>query len=303
MALIPLRNMAAPKLGFARPSTYTPPPVPDGAVIAETGKNVILARFKGAKIERDEGTSSGVRRIVFGGGTQGYVTALALARRGPWMITIRVTGTEYRRTETLAVFDALVKGIFPAVPKAASTDWTLPAACTETDSRSDAPLRRTTAVDAMIVGTASMVAEADDPRLKMPWPAGHITEYCVDSPLPIRMPSIVLRGKPASSAAGRIHYLALLGDAGAMLEVGQTEDPLVKGASLTYARLHLVDRVSVLELYDGWPSRAQVDSLLANLDGAIANAVVMVKRTAPGKATNIVLNNAKLIDSGRNSSK
>lgn len=266
------------------------PPVADGAVIVESSKKMIFRLYNGMKIESDEGATAGVRRIIFSSSSQDMVSALAVARRGPWMIKLRVSGSEYRRRETLAAFDALIKEIIPGPRESAVADWTLPARCAEFDNRSDAPIHQPTAVEAMMAGTMATVTEAPDPRLKMPWPADNISQYCTDIPAFIMLPNIVLRGTPASNGAGRIRYLVFLGDAGTMLEVGQIDGLMGSDRPSIYARLHLVDRISMLASYKDWPSRKQLNALIENLGEARSQSYVTVWRDAPGLARRIVLN-------------
>lgn len=266
------------------------PPVPDGAVIVESGKKTIFRLYNGMKIESDEGATAGVRRMIFSSSSLGMVSALAVARRGPWMIKLRVSGSEYRRQETLAAFDALMKEIIPVPRESAVADWTLPASCTEPDNRSDAPIHQPTTVDIMLAGVVATMVEATDPKLRMPWPADNIGQYCVDTPAFIPLPNIALRGAPASNSAGRIRYLVFIGDAGAMLEIGQIDDLMENGRPLTYARLHLVDRISMLAFYNDWPSRNQLDSLIANLSESASKPFIAAQRDAPGKGMKILLN-------------
>jgi hypothetical protein len=240
------------------------------------------------------GVADAAVRADYSNYRNGHASSAALFKAGRWLVKLRVTGPESRKSEVEGAMAALLSGtkvgkgiaVHPAAPLSV-------APCTGNEGGKNArmlpdPPAAEGAAHAFL-GTfdgGGLEARERDGSGKTILGSRVPETFCRSDGVRVgdeRVPVLRSLGGKATSIDGRTRLVVLLGDGGGMLEL--VEAPNLKRHLLLH---HQVGRTAILGGWDGVPSDAQISALLAGgpNDTLRIRAAVELR---PGKGDNIQL--------------
>jgi hypothetical protein len=253
----------------------SPSPVTGGTI-----RTVSAAGVEGLALQAD-----------YGNYQNGLASSAAFLKAGRWLVKLRVSGPEARKAEVEKAMAALLGGVrigkgtkpYPAAPVTATP-------CTKGEGKKKArQLRDPEMVDMAaqsIIGSFDGAGmEATDKTDKANsratlLPSRVPAAFCRSDALAgtVRVPVLRSAGGSAPGLDGRTRLVAILSDAGEMLEV--VHAPNFGRYLLLH---HKIGQTAILGGWDGVPSDAQIAALLTgmNPDAMRPRAVVQLR---PGKA-------------------
>lgn len=246
----------------------------------------LAPRRLGSRLTTAGGQQDAAIRIDYAGYRGNRASSAAFLKVGQWVVKLRVTGPEERRTEVDQAMTALLDGLrFEGSQRARPPEPLDPGECGAARGRR-ATLLPSTPADALedaVIGTVESDTQARErdgagiltPRFGRAW--------CLSSRAGGGHFPILRSQMPAEGERKRSVLVVLLTDSGRLLEVVETarRDRFV-------LFLHEIGRSELYGAYDAIPSDEQISEILAggNASGPVR---AIVERTAEGNA-NIQVN-------------
>lgn len=279
---------------FATVYVYYPGLAHSGLTAFATGR-IVQESPSVRKLDSNLVTVGGVPnaaiRETFTGYRNNLASAATFMQVGHWIVKLRVSGPDARASEVFAGMDALLAGAsFAGDKPAVAAPLLAVSPCNDKDRANARPSSETmesalldvTKLAVLQLGGPTASDKAGDPN----WRLDHLGQsYCLAEPASgaAGRPWILhpTGQKPATADVPRTELLALIDDAGGMIEV------LKLGKSYRIL-LHQIGFTKLLGAFESIPSDAQIRAIVAGKDkrGARSGAGIQL---FPGKSPAILI--------------